>query len=50
MKYVVEMGSGVMIYICIKFHKNLFRHSKVNRGNTEIHRQHGDRISLLLNG
>jgi hypothetical protein len=39
MKYAVEMGSGVMIYIT-KFHKDWFRHSE--------HRQHGDRISLLL--
>jgi hypothetical protein len=31
-----------------KFHKDLFRHSKVDRGDTQIQRQHGDRISLLL--
>jgi hypothetical protein len=38
MKYAVEMGSGVMMYVCIydtKFHKNWFRHSKVDRGNTQ---------------
>jgi hypothetical protein len=29
-----------------KFHENCFRHSKVNRGNSQIHRQHGDRINL----
>jgi hypothetical protein len=44
MKYAVEMDTGAMIYIpsCIKI-----RHSKVNRGNLQTHRQHGDHISLL---
>jgi hypothetical protein len=41
MKYAVEMGSGA------KFHKGWFRHSKVDRGDTQTRRQHGDRISLL---
>jgi hypothetical protein len=31
MKYAVEMGSGAMIYIT-KFHKDWFRHSKVDGG------------------
>jgi hypothetical protein len=31
-----------------KFNKDWFRHSKVNRGDTLTHRQHGDRISQLL--
>jgi hypothetical protein len=30
MKYAVEMGSGA-----IKFHKDWFRHSKVDRGDTQ---------------
>jgi hypothetical protein len=30
-----------------KFHKNLFRHSKVNRGNPQTQRQHGYHTSLL---
>jgi hypothetical protein len=40
------MGSGAMIYIPY-FMKIGFRHSKVNKGNSQTHRQHGDRISLL---
>jgi hypothetical protein len=35
MQYVLEMGSGAMIY---KFHKDWFRYSKVDKGG--IHRQH----------
>jgi hypothetical protein len=31
-----------------KFHKDWFRHSNLDRGDTQAHRQHGDRISLLL--
>jgi hypothetical protein len=31
----------------IKFHKDWFKHSKVNRGDKETHRQHGEGISLL---
>jgi hypothetical protein len=43
MKYAVEMGSGAMIYIpgFIKIGLGI---QKLTRG---IHRQHGDRISLL---
>jgi hypothetical protein len=51
-KHAAEMVSGAMIYIYIyiytKFNKNSFCHSKVNKGDTEKHRQHDDRISLLL--
>jgi hypothetical protein len=43
MKYAVEMSSGVMIYI-----PYWLRHSKVNGGDTLMHRQHGDRISLFF--
>jgi hypothetical protein len=44
MKYAAEMGSGVMIYdVHTKFHKDSGT-QKLLRG---IHRQHGDRISLL---
>jgi hypothetical protein len=31
-----------------KFYIDWFRHSKVDRWDTQTHRQHGDRISLLL--
>jgi hypothetical protein len=31
-----------------KFHKDCFRHSQVNKGDTQTHRQQGDLISLLL--
>jgi hypothetical protein len=47
MEYAVEMGSGATVYIHTNFHKDWFRHSKVNRGDSQTHRQHGDRISLL---
>jgi hypothetical protein len=45
MKYTVEMGSGAMIYITsfIKIGSGI---QKMMWGYT--HRQHGDRISLLL--
>jgi hypothetical protein len=32
MKYAIEMGSGVMIYILSMYYKDWFRHSKVDRG------------------
>jgi hypothetical protein len=47
MKYTVDMGSGAMIYKP-KFHKYWFTHSKVDRGGTHTHRQHGDIIFLVL--
>jgi hypothetical protein len=31
-----------------QFHKGLFTHSTVKRGDTQVQRQHGDHISLLL--
>jgi hypothetical protein len=46
MKYEVEMGSGVMIYIP-SFMKIGSRHSHVDRADTQIRRQRGDRICLL---
>jgi hypothetical protein len=48
MKCAVEMGSGVVIYVHTKFHKDRFRHSEVNRGDTQIHIQKGDLVSLFL--
>jgi hypothetical protein len=42
MKYAAEMGSSAMI------HKDLFSHSKGDGWeDTQIHRKHGDRISLI---
>jgi hypothetical protein len=41
MKYGVDMGSGVMIYVHTKFHKDWFRHSEVDMGgytDTHTHR------------
>jgi hypothetical protein len=32
MKYAVEIGSGAMIYIYIKFHEDWFRQSEVTMG------------------
>jgi hypothetical protein len=32
MKYAAEMGSGAMIYVHTKFHKDWLRHSKVVKG------------------
>jgi hypothetical protein len=46
MKYAVETGSGAMIYIP-KFNKEWFSKSEVYLGDTQTHRQHGYRISLL---
>jgi hypothetical protein len=45
MKYAVEMASGAMIYT--KFHKDWFRPSKVVRGDTQTHKEEGNRINLL---
>jgi hypothetical protein len=47
MKYAVEMGSGGVIYIP-SFMKTGSGIQKVNGGGGEIHRQHGDRISILF--
>jgi hypothetical protein len=40
MKYAVDIHT--------KFHWYWLNHSKVNKGNTQTHRQHGARISLIL--
>jgi hypothetical protein len=47
MKYAVEMGSGAMIYISsfIKIGSGI---QKLMGWNMQTHRQHEDRISLLL--
>jgi hypothetical protein len=47
MKYAFEMGSDIMIYVHITFHKDWFRHSEGGSGDAQTHRQHEDRISLL---
>jgi hypothetical protein len=46
MKYVIKMGSYVMIYIP-RFIKIGFSHSKVDREDTERYGHHGDGINLL---
>jgi hypothetical protein len=46
MKYVVEMGSGVMTYMQ-SFIKIISGIQKIIGGDTQTHRQHGDHISLL---
>jgi hypothetical protein len=48
MKYAVKMGSNVDVLVHTKFHKDRFRHSKVDRGNMQISRQHCDFINLVL--
>jgi hypothetical protein len=47
MKYAVEMGSGAMMQIpsFIKIGSGI---QKLIWRDTQTHRQHGDRISLLL--
>jgi hypothetical protein len=47
MKYVVEMGSGAMIYITnfIKIGSGIQNLKK--RGNSQTHREHGNLISLI---
>jgi hypothetical protein len=47
MNYIVEIGSGSMIYIpsFIKIGSTI---QKLVRGNTQRHRQHGDHLSLLF--
>jgi uncharacterized RmlC-like cupin family protein len=44
MEYTVEMGSGAMIYIPSFINIG----SGIQTLGGEIHRQHGDRISLLF--
>jgi hypothetical protein len=45
-KYAFEIGSGVMIYVpsFIKIGSGI---QKVTMGDSQTHRQHGHRISLL---
>jgi hypothetical protein len=46
--YEVRRWDGLRCHdIHIKFHKDWFMHAKLNRGDTETYRQHGDLISLL---
>jgi hypothetical protein len=47
MKYAVEMAELRYHDIHTEFHKDWFRHSEVNRGDTQTHTQQRDRISLL---
>jgi hypothetical protein len=47
MKYAVKMGSGAMIYI-LSFIKIVAGIQTLIGGNSQAHRQQGDRISLLL--
>jgi hypothetical protein len=47
MKYTVEMGSGVVIYIPI-FIKIGSGIQKLIEGNSQIYRRHGDLMSLLF--
>jgi hypothetical protein len=46
MKYVVEMNSGVMIYIP-SFIKTGSGIEKLLRSGAQTHRHHGDRISIF---
>jgi hypothetical protein len=47
MKYAVEMGSGAIIYIP-SFIKIGSAVQNLKPGDTQIHREHGNRISRLL--
>jgi hypothetical protein len=47
MKYALEMGSGAMIYVHTKFHEDLFRYSKVNRGDSQTARTSYKITSIL---
>jgi hypothetical protein len=47
MKYAAEMGSGAMIPIFIKINSAIQKLIG-EYTDTQTHRQHGDRISLLL--
>jgi hypothetical protein len=51
MKYAVEVDSGVMIYMIYVYARFINIGSgiqKVDLGDTNTYRQHGDSISLLL--
>jgi hypothetical protein len=45
MKYAVEMGSGAMIYVHTKFHKEWFRYSTADRGGG-LHRDTDSKVIL----
>jgi hypothetical protein len=45
MKYAVEMSSGVMVYAPTYIKLS---HSKIDRGDIQTPREHGDLISLFL--
>jgi hypothetical protein len=47
MKYAVEMGPGAVIYIPSFVKIGYGIRTLMGRGDSETHRQHGDRISLL---
>jgi hypothetical protein len=47
MKYAVEMGSGAMTYTS-SFIKTSSEIQKLMGGDSQTHRQHGNRISLIL--
>jgi hypothetical protein len=47
--YEVRRWDGMSCHdIHTKFNKDWIGHSEVNREDTQLYRQHGDRISLLL--
>jgi hypothetical protein len=41
MKYAAEMGSSAMMYVHAEFHKDWSRHSKLDKRDTQTHRQEG---------
>jgi hypothetical protein len=56
MKYATYVGSGAIMYVHTKFHRECFRHSEVNKErfrdtdthtHTHTHRGHGNPINLL---
>jgi hypothetical protein len=47
--YEVRRWGGLRCHdMCTKFHKEWLRHSKVNKGDTQKHRENGDLINLIL--
>jgi hypothetical protein len=46
--YKVRRWGGLRCHDILNFHKVWFKNSEVNRGDTQAHKQHGDRISLFL--
>jgi hypothetical protein len=49
MKYVVEMGSGSLIYISCLIKTGSGIQKLMGGGNTQTHRRHGNRITLPRN-